>query len=89
MVHSIDSSAGIIQRFTCWAVSYTHLDALAGQQIHHFNVGDTVRVVGLVRGGQGRVNIDGLFAQEDDVLEFLVTPQGIHDLHHLLQGDLK
>ena len=48
-----------------------------------------MRVVGLVRGGQGRVNIDGLFAQEDDVLEFLVTPQGIHDLHHLLQGDLK
>jgi len=59
-----------------------------GRQIHQFNVGDTVRVVGMVRGGQGRVDISELFAQEDDVLEFLVTPQGIHDLHHLLQGDL-
>jgi Trk K+ transport system NAD-binding subunit len=63
-------------------------DALAGRQIHQFNVGDTVRVVGMVRGGQGRVDISELFAQEDDVLEFLVTPQGIHDLHHLLHGDL-
>jgi trk system potassium uptake protein TrkA len=64
-------------------------DELAGRQIHHFNVGESVRVVGLVRGGQGRVNIDDLFAQEDDILEFMVTPQGIHDLHHLLQGDQK
>lgn len=63
-------------------------DELAGHQIQHFNIGDSVRVVGLVRGSQGRVNIDGLFAQEDDVLEFLVTPQGIFDLDHLLQGDI-
>ncbi len=62
-------------------------DALAGHPVRQFNVGDSVRVVGLVRGGQGRVDIDELFAQEDDVLEFLVTPQGVHDLHHLLQGD--
>ena len=62
-------------------------DALAGHPVRQFNVGDSVRVVGLVRGGQGRVDIDELFAQEDDVLEFLVTPQGVLDLHHLLQGD--
>ena len=36
-----------------------------------------MRVVGVIRGGQGRVNVDGLFAQEDDVLEFLVTAEGL------------
>jgi trk system potassium uptake protein TrkA len=71
-----------------WTNGAGSLHALAGRHIHQFNVGDTVRVVGMVRGGQGRVDISELFAQEDDVLEFLVTPQGIHDLHHLLHGDL-
>ncbi len=61
-------------------------DALAGQPLSHFNRGDTVRVVGLIRGGTGRVNIEGLFAQEDDVLEFLVTPGGLEDLNELLTG---
>ena len=32
---------------------------------------------GSIRGGQGRVNIEGLFAQEDDILEFLVTNDGL------------
>jgi hypothetical protein len=45
-----------------------------------------VRVVGLIRGGQGRVNIEGMFAQEDDVLEFLVTIQGLEDLRIMLAG---
>ena len=31
---------------------------------------------GIIRGGQGRVNVEGLFAQEDDILEFLVTDDG-------------
>ncbi len=61
-------------------------DALAGQPLANFNRGDSVRVVGLIRGGTGRVNIEGLFAQEDDVLEFLVTPGGLEDLNELLTG---
>lgn len=59
-------------------------DHLAGQPLKNFNYGSNVRVVALIRGGQGRVNIEGLFAQEDDVLEFLVTPEGLEDLQALL-----
>lgn len=63
-------------------------DELAGRQIQEFNIGDSVRVAGLIRGGQGRINVDGLFAQEDDILEFLVTPQGLEDLRLMLEGGL-
>jgi trk system potassium uptake protein TrkA len=62
-------------------------DALAGRPLQQFNTSDDVRVVGLIRGGQGRVKIDGLFAQEDDILEFLVTPQGLKDLKAQLAGE--
>ncbi|HEY5121388.1 MAG TPA: hypothetical protein VII84_07400, partial [Acidimicrobiales bacterium] len=51
-----------------------------------FNVNDQVRVVGLIRAGQGRVNIEDLFAQEDDILEFLVTSQGLKDLKAKLES---
>lgn len=61
-------------------------DGLAGQPIANFNIGDDVRVVGLVRGGMGRVNVEGLFAQEDDLLEFLVTPSGLEGLNTMLEG---
>jgi trk system potassium uptake protein TrkA len=60
-------------------------DALAGKPATSFNVGEDVRLVGLIRGGQGRVDIEGLFAQEDDVLEFLVTSEGVSKLHSLLE----
>ncbi len=59
-------------------------DAFAGKPMANFNVGDAVRVVGLIRGGQGRVTVEGLFAQEDDVLEFLVTTEGLDQLTSLL-----
>ena len=59
-------------------------DALAGKPITNFNLGENVRLVGLIRGGQGRVDIEGLFAQEDDILEFLVTNDGLKQLHDLL-----
>jgi trk system potassium uptake protein TrkA len=59
-------------------------DALAGKPITNFNIGENVRLVGLIRGGQGRVAIEGLFAQEDDILEFLVTNDGLKQLHDLL-----
>jgi hypothetical protein len=61
-------------------------DALAGKPVENFHVGDSVRLVGLIRAGVGRVNIDGLFAQEDDLLEFLVTHDGLRALHDLLEG---
>jgi trk system potassium uptake protein TrkA len=61
-------------------------DHLAGRPMAEFNIADSVRVVGLIRGGQGRVNIEGLFAQEDDMLEFLVTPQGLEDLREMLES---
>jgi hypothetical protein len=48
-----------------------------------------VRVVGLVRGGQGRVNIDDLFAQEGDILEILVTPQGLLELQERIEAGTK
>jgi trk system potassium uptake protein TrkA len=60
-------------------------DALAGKAVSSFDVGEQVRLVGLIRGGQGRVNIEGLFAQEDDILEFLVTNEGLTKLHSLLE----
>lgn len=61
-------------------------DNLAGRPIHHFNIENSVKVVGLIRGGQGRVNVEGVFAQEDDTLQFLVTTQGLEDLRVMLSG---
>ncbi len=61
-------------------------DALAGRPVISFNVGESVRLVGLIRAGVGRVNIEGLFAQEDDLLEFLVTHDGLKTLSELLEG---
>lgn len=61
-------------------------DKFAGRPLRQFNVSNDIRVVGLIRGSLGRVDIDELFAQEDDVLEFLVTPQGLNELNALLEG---
>ena len=61
-------------------------DHLAGRPITAFSIEDRVRVVGIIRGGQGRVAVDGLFAQEDDVLEFLCTDAGLADLSTLLEA---
>ena len=60
-------------------------DHLAGSQFSHFSFGKEVRLVGLIRGGRGRVDFDGLFAQEDDVLEFMVTPEGFNELNEHLK----
>ena len=60
-------------------------DHLAGRELGHFSVGKNVRLVGIVRGGVGRVDVEGLFAQEDDVLEFLVTTEGLVDLRDMLK----
>ena len=60
-------------------------DHLAGKPLSDLNVSTNVRVVGLVRAGAGRVNLDGLFAQEDDVLQFLATPSGVAELNAALE----
>lgn len=59
-------------------------DHLAGKPLDQFNRGTNVRVVGLIRAGAGRVDLEGLFAQEDDMLEFLVTPDGLEELSTML-----
>jgi len=61
-------------------------DALAGRPVASFNSGHDVRLVGIIRGGLGRVDVEGLFAQEDDVLEFLVTNDGLDQLRSLLEA---
>jgi trk system potassium uptake protein len=60
-------------------------DHLAGRPLERFNRGEDVRVVGLVRAGQGRITLDGVFAQEDDVLQFLVSPSGLGELAKMLE----
>ncbi len=60
-------------------------DHLAGRELSHFSFGKEVRLIGIIRGGRGRVDIDGLFAQEDDVLEFMVTPEGFVELNDYLK----
>jgi trk system potassium uptake protein TrkA len=62
-------------------------DHLAGRPLDQFNRSEHVRVVGLIRAGQGRVNLEGLFAQEDDMLEFLVTPSGLAELATMLEKE--
>jgi trk system potassium uptake protein len=61
-------------------------DELAGRKLAELNINNDVRVVGLIRAGVGRVDVDDLFAQEDDILEFMVTPQGLHELRVMLEG---
>lgn len=61
-------------------------DELAGRKLEELNINNDVRVVGLIRGGVGRVDVNDLFAQEDDILEFMVTPQGLHELRVMLEG---
>jgi trk system potassium uptake protein len=64
-------------------------DVLAGKPVSQFDQGESVRVVGVIRGGQGRVNVEGLFAQEDDILEYLVTTEGLEELQALIKNGLR
>jgi trk system potassium uptake protein TrkA len=86
MMPSDDSIAWTDSGNTMHLVERIVPDALAGKPVTSFNIGERVRVVGMIRGGQGRVSVEGLFAQEDDILEFLVTNEGLSDLHALLEG---
>jgi len=64
-------------------------DVLAGKPINSYDHGESIRVVGVIRGGQGRVNVEGLFAQEDDILEYLVTTEGLEELQGLIKSGLR
>ncbi len=61
-------------------------DHLAGRRLEEFSLSARVRVVGLIRGSTGRVDLEGLFAQEDDMLEFMVLGhQGMDELRAFLE----
>ena len=60
-------------------------DHLAGKPLSAFVLEKEVRPVGLLRGGIGRVDVDGLFAQEDDVVQFMVTNAGLASLETFLR----
>ena len=59
-------------------------DNLAGQPLKDLNVGSDIRVIGVVRGSQGRLDVEGLYGQEDDKVLFLVTPEGGRQLNEVL-----
>lgn len=59
-------------------------DTLAGQLLSELNSGNDIRVVGVVRAGTGRLDIEGLYGQEDDKVYFLVTPEGARQLNSVL-----
>ena len=64
-------------------------DHLAGQPLAQFSFSANVKLVGIIRASKGRVDIDGLFAQEDDVLEFMVTAEGLSELRAKIEGGAK
>lgn len=59
-------------------------DHLAGRPLSELNGGDDVRVVAVVRGSAGRLDVEHLYGQEDDVLSFMVTKQGLRHLDETL-----
>jgi trk system potassium uptake protein TrkA len=59
---------------------------LAGKPLEAFAVSKDIRIAGLVRGGVARVDVDGLFAQEADILEFTVAGEGLSQLDEFLKG---
>jgi trk system potassium uptake protein TrkA len=56
-------------------------DAFAGEKLHKLNDGEDVRVVSVVRGSVGRLDVDELYGQEDDIVQFLVTEKGLANLN--------
>ncbi len=59
-------------------------DHLAGRPLHELNVEHDVAVVGVIRGGNGRLDADKIYGQEDDRLAFMVTSKGLRVLDELL-----
>jgi Trk K+ transport system NAD-binding subunit len=61
-------------------------DHLAGRPLKDLNVGHDVSVVGVVRGGKGRLDAAEIFAQEDDTVTFMVTNKGLAELNDILRS---
>jgi len=74
-----DSDTGSLHLYECILP-----DHLAGRPIKDFNIENSVRVVGLIRNDVGRLDTELLYAQEDDILQFMVTTTGIAQLTDLL-----
>lgn len=64
-------------------------DSLAGQHLTGLNVGHDIKVVGVVRAGAGRLDVEGLYGQEDDKVYFMVTPEGARQLNDVLGIEAK
>lgn len=61
-------------------------DHLAGKPIKSFHDEDDIKVVGVVRSGSGRLDVDELFSQEDDIIQCMVTTSGLAKLKAVLEG---
>ena len=59
-------------------------DHFAGKSISNVEESDDIKIVGLVRRSEGRLNIKDLILQEDDILEFIVTSAGLAMLDGVL-----
>lgn len=59
-------------------------DRLAGKPLSELNVGGDVRVVGVIRGNAGRLDVSEMFGQEDDRIAFMVTRTGLKTLDSML-----
>ena len=61
-------------------------DHLAGKPIKSFHDENDIKVVGVVRSGSGRLDVDELFSQEDDIIQCMVTTSGLAKLKAVLEG---
>jgi trk system potassium uptake protein TrkA len=59
-------------------------DHLAGRPLSELSQSTDIKVVGVVRGSQGRLDTDRIYGQEDDVLSIMVTAKGLRELDELL-----
>jgi len=59
-------------------------DHFAGKPLAQLNQGDDIHVVGVLRGGRGRIDAASIYGQEDDIVALMVTAQGLRELDALL-----
>jgi trk system potassium uptake protein TrkA len=59
-------------------------DSLAGRPLQELVTDREITVVGIIRGGRGRLDVGGTFGQEDDRVVFMVTAKGLKELDAVL-----
>ena len=59
-------------------------DHLAGRPLKEIQVDGDIHIVGVIRGGQGRLDAEKIFGQEDDRLAIMVTTKGLKELDAVL-----